>query len=205
MPAISCMVWHWLFSVNVSIWFLSTSTGLPDWGASSSKKPPARNFTSHFWPIQSVTAPSPYTAQISFFFFFFLCFSCDFTFLEIIKHNIPKCCFLLPSSMLKCLHKNSSFKKNVQALEDCKRHLNSSLLEKIKSFGTMELWSCLKMAVSSGAKWWICCSIKFLMKMKNVFFILLKNKRNFLVNPIVAPIITWNSLPQNSSDFNICP
>ena len=97
----------WLFSINVLIWSLSTSTGLRDWwwsivqqGISSMKlrKP--------LWHVQSVTVPSPYT-----FFFFgssciftfsvsfltlpftpnsFLCFSCVFTFLEIIKPNMPK-------------------------------------------------------------------------------------------------------------------
>ena len=40
-------------------------------------------------------------------FFFFLHFSLTFIFLEIIKHNMPKCYFILPSSMLKWLHKNS--------------------------------------------------------------------------------------------------
>ena len=64
MLAISCVVWHLLFSINVSIWSLLTSTGQPDCGALSSKKPPARNFTHHFWHIWSVTKPSPDTAQI---------------------------------------------------------------------------------------------------------------------------------------------
>ena len=41
---------------------------------------------------------------------------------------------------------NSLNGKNFNSLEDCKRHLGckSSLLKKIKSFGKMELWSCLK-------------------------------------------------------------
>ena len=56
----------WLFSINVSIWSLSASTVLPDCGASSSEKSLAQNFTNHFWHVQSVTAPSPYTAQIFF-------------------------------------------------------------------------------------------------------------------------------------------
>ena len=73
---------------NVLIWLLSLSTCLPEHGALSSKKPPIRNFTNHFWHIWSVTAPSPYSRQIFF--------RCVFTFLKIIKHNIPKCC-LLPS------------------------------------------------------------------------------------------------------------
>ena len=39
---------HWLFSINVSIWSLSASTGLSDHGGSSSKKSPAWNFDNHF-------------------------------------------------------------------------------------------------------------------------------------------------------------
>ena len=46
------------------------------------------NFANHLWQIWSVTAPSPYSAHI-----FCTVFSCTFTFLEIIKHNMPKCCF----------------------------------------------------------------------------------------------------------------
>ena len=61
--------------LNVSIWLLSTSTGLPNCGASCDEKPPARNFASHFWYVQSVTTPSPYITQI-----FILHFSCIFTF-----------------------------------------------------------------------------------------------------------------------------
>ena len=64
MSAISCMVEHWLFSISVSISLLSTSIGLPYCGASSSKKSPAGNFANHFWHVRSVTAPSPYTAQV---------------------------------------------------------------------------------------------------------------------------------------------
>ena len=62
-----------------------------------------RDSANLFWHIQSVTAPSPYTAQI-----FFLHFSYVFTFLEIIKHNMLKILhILLLSSVLKWLHKNS--------------------------------------------------------------------------------------------------
>ena len=100
MSAISYMVECWLFSVSVLIWLLLMSPGLPHCGAPSSKKSPAPNFTNHFSHVQSVTAPSPYTAQI-----FFLHFSCIFTFLEIIKHNMRKI-YIFPSSILKWLHKN---------------------------------------------------------------------------------------------------
>ena len=53
---------------------------------------------------------------------------------------------------------------------------NSSLLKKIKSLGKPELWHCLKMAEGSGTKQWLCCSIKLLVKMKNVFYFYLKSK-----------------------------
>ena len=51
MSAISYMVYHGLFSVNVSIWLLSTSTGLLDCGALSREKSPAWNFANHFWHV----------------------------------------------------------------------------------------------------------------------------------------------------------
>ena len=59
MLAISHMVQYWLFSMNVSIWMLSASIGLPDHGASSREKSPAQNFANCFWHASSVTAPSP--------------------------------------------------------------------------------------------------------------------------------------------------
>ena len=109
MSAISCVVWHWLFPIYIWIWSLSISTGLTNHGASSSEKSLAQNFTNHFYVIWSVIPPSPYTAQI-----FFVCFNCCFTFLEIIKHSMPKCCFFIPSSILKWLCKNSILiKKNL--------------------------------------------------------------------------------------------
>ena len=80
-----------LIVFNVSIWSLSTSAGLPDWGASSSKKSLAWNFGNHFWHTQSITSPytSPYLLQtLHKSFFFFLHFCCIFTFLEIIQHNM---------------------------------------------------------------------------------------------------------------------
>ena len=54
-------------------------------------------FANHFWHVWSVTAPSPYINH-----FFFLRFSCLFTFLEIMKHNMPKI-FLLSSIFTKIL------------------------------------------------------------------------------------------------------
>ena len=100
--AISHMVQCWSFSINVSIWSLSALIGLPDHGGSSSEKSQAQKFANYFWHVWSVTAPSPYTTQI------FLQFSCVFTFLEIIKNNIPKIiAYFLPSLILKRLHKNS--------------------------------------------------------------------------------------------------
>ena len=68
--ALSRVVEHWLFSINVSIWSLSTSTGLPDRGASH---------------VQSVIAPFPIHCTNVF-----LRFSCIFSFFEVIKHNVQK-------------------------------------------------------------------------------------------------------------------
>ena len=44
--------------VNVSIWSLSTSIGLPNYWALSSEKYPAQNFANYFWHVWPVTAPS---------------------------------------------------------------------------------------------------------------------------------------------------
>ena len=76
-------------------------TGLLDCAMSSSEKSPAQNSANHFWHLQSVTAPSSYTAQT----FLCVCFSCIFTFLDIIKHNMLKMVF---SSIfcIKVPHKN---------------------------------------------------------------------------------------------------
>ena len=56
-----------LFSINVLILLLPTSTGLPNHRTSSSRKSPAQNFASHFCHIWSVTAPLSYTAHNFFF------------------------------------------------------------------------------------------------------------------------------------------
>ena len=42
---------HGIIILNISLWSLSTSAGLPDHGASSSQKPPAQNFTNRFWHV----------------------------------------------------------------------------------------------------------------------------------------------------------
>ena len=69
---------------------------------------------------------------------------------------------------------NSLNGRNFKSLEDCKRHLEQFFAQKDNKFwedGIMKLPE--KMAEGSGTKGWIRCSIKFLVKMKNVF--LLKN------------------------------
>ena len=65
-----------LIVLNVLIWLLSTSAGWPDNGAPSSKKSPVWNLTNYFWHVQSVTAPSPYTAEV--FYFILFAFHCVF-------------------------------------------------------------------------------------------------------------------------------
>ena len=57
---------------------------------------------------------------------------------------------------------------------------NSSLLKKIKSFGKTDFYEITwKMAEGSGTKQWIHCSIKFLVKMKNVSYFYFKTERIF--------------------------
>ena len=97
------MVKHWLFSINVLILLLSTSTGVPNLGTLSSEKSPAQNFTNNLWYIQSVIAPSPYTAQIFFFMFQF----CFFLSWNNKAHYTENVAYFLPLSILKWLHKNS--------------------------------------------------------------------------------------------------
>ena len=65
MSAISHVVQCLLFSINVLIWLLPTSIGLPDCGTSSREKlhklqTSVWNFTNQFWQIQSVTALFPH-------------------------------------------------------------------------------------------------------------------------------------------------
>ena len=107
MPALSCMVECWLFSVNVSIWSLSTSTGLSDWRFAQ-------------WEISSMKLHKPVlTRSINHSTFsmyttnLFLHFSCIFMFLEIIKHNIPKnvAYFLLSSILKAATQKFTNFDK----------------------------------------------------------------------------------------------
>ena len=104
MSALSCMVWHWLLSINVSIWQLSTSTGLPDRGASSSEKSLAWNFANHFWiyPISHSTF-SIYSTNLSLFFAIQLCYL-SWNNKAQYAENIA---YLLPSLILKWLLKNS--------------------------------------------------------------------------------------------------
>ena len=97
MLAISQVVEHWLFSIKVSIWLLSISTGLPNHGASSFEKYPAWNFANYFWHLLSDTAHT-FSIHCTNTFFHFSWVS---TFVEILKHNMPKMLlFFLPSSIL---------------------------------------------------------------------------------------------------------
>ena len=72
----------------------------------------------HFANDFDQSVPFPYFAQIFFAFhlhfylscnnLFFYYFSCMFTFLEIVKQNMPNVAYFLLSSILKWLCKNSS-------------------------------------------------------------------------------------------------
>ena len=114
--AFQCLIWiFWVCQLSpIGVTFIALHyclyltavnfTSLLDCGMSSSEKSPAQNSENHFWHLQSVTAPSSYPAQI----FLCVCFSCIFTFLDIIKYNMLKM-FFLPSSILKCLTKIHQF------------------------------------------------------------------------------------------------
>ena len=100
MLAVSHMAECWLFSIS---WFDCYQLQLVNRGTSSSEKSPARNFANHFWHIPSVTALSPYTAQV-FFFAFQLRF---YLFWNNKASYVKNVAYFLPSSILKRLHKNS--------------------------------------------------------------------------------------------------
>ena len=62
--------------------------------------------------------------------------------------------------------------KHVNSLEDYKKHLEQFFAQKKKKvWGRRNCEFAWQMAEGSRTKWWIHCSIKFLMKMKNMCFI----------------------------------
>ena len=63
-----------------------------------------RNFPNHFWHVQSVTAPSLYTAQIFYCFAFQLCFYLSWNNKAKYTKNVE---YFISSLILKWLHKNS--------------------------------------------------------------------------------------------------
>ena len=81
-------------------------------------------------------------------------------------------------------------KNEKNSSEDCKKHLEQFFAQKDKVLGKWNYEVAWKMAEGSGTKWWLRCSIKFLVKMKKMcflfFFFLLKNQRNFSANPIYS-------------------
>ena len=83
------------------------------------------------------------------------------------------------------LYKILLMEKMFSYLEDYKRHLEKFFAQKDRKFFRRQncevIW---KMTEDSGTKWWICHSIKFLVKVKNVFYFYLKNQRRFLSNSI---------------------
>ena len=115
---VGCLLSSTMFVVlNVSIWLLSISTVKPGRGALSSKKSPW-NLINHFWHIQSVTAPFPYTAQV------FLALQLRF---YLSRNNeawyAKNVAFFLSSSIIKRLQKNSPilirFLQNVCWYDSC--------------------------------------------------------------------------------------
>ena len=86
MSAISHLVWHSLFSINVSInWDINYQLQLV---CPTRDHCPMRNLqheTSNTFDTFDQSWHLPHTLHKSFFFF------CIFNFLEIMKHNMPKC------------------------------------------------------------------------------------------------------------------
>ena len=104
MLAISHMVQHWFFSMNVLIWSLSTSIGLLEHGLSFSE-----NLDKIFQTTLKQQCFDKVSQKVSFKVSFD---KVSFIILEIIKHNMPKCYFFLSSSIIKwlqwiqqCMHK----------------------------------------------------------------------------------------------------
>ena len=65
----------------------------------------------------------------------------------------------------------------------------------------LDMTEWLSTAQHSGTKRWIRCTIKFLVKMKNASFILLKNRRSFLASPTNDRA----RIQSKPSDFQIIP
>ena len=94
-----CLIWiFWVCRLSPTLYNIDrsqclnliaiNSTGLPNCGASSSERFAAQNFANHFWHVRvSHSTFSTHCTNL------FLRFSCVFTFLEIIKHNMPKMLF----------------------------------------------------------------------------------------------------------------
>ena len=83
------MWYNTVFSWCLSLIAINFNWSTQPWSISQWKSLPW-NFRNHFWHVQSITAPSLYTAQT------FSCISVVFTFPAIIKHNGWKCCFFFP-------------------------------------------------------------------------------------------------------------
>ena len=81
--------------INALIRSLSTSTGLPNCGASSSKKSPARTSQTTFDTFYQ----TQHLLHLLHKSFFFLHFNRVFTFLEIIKHENVAFCFIFNIKM----------------------------------------------------------------------------------------------------------
>ena len=60
---------------------------------------------------------------------------------------------------------------------------NSSLLKNKKALGRWNYEIAWKMAEDSGTKWWICCSIKYSMKIKNVSFVFSSKPKELFCQP----------------------
>ena len=81
--------------------------------------------------------------------------------------------------------------------ESVKGTWNRSSFKKIKSFGKMELWSCLKNGrkKENGTKWWIRYLIVISENEKHVFYFYLKNEETFWPTQYMAALGEGNGNP----------
>ena len=89
------------------------------------------------------------------------------------------------SVYFKGLYRILLMEKISDSLEGCKRHLEQFFAQKDKRvLGRWNYEVAWNMAKCSGTKWWICYSIKSLVKMKICLLFWLENQRNFLAAPV---------------------
>ena len=104
-----CPVWYNMIAPNWYLNFIAIDFNWSIWlWISSSKKPPAWNFANYYWHVWSITASSSYNA--TFFFFFCVCISYIFSFLEL-KQYVENVAFYSLFNIKMSTPKFTSFDK----------------------------------------------------------------------------------------------